>query len=290
MNKMVKKQYEVLRWASLFLEKNNRESRVAELLLQHHLGVSRAVFFANMQEDVPDDIYEAFKADIEKHAETGMPLQHLTGYEYFYGRRFTVDGHVLIPRPETEELVQHVIRHDVDFRKKPLRIVDVGTGSGVIAITLKLEWSDAEVFATDISEEVLQVAKKNAAEWNADVAFLQGNFLEPLIEREMVVDILVSNPPYIAEKERNVLSDTVKNYDPELALFAGDDGLSAYKEIIRQAKRVVRPGGLIAFEIGHEQGNAVKKLLMETFPYSDVDILQDINKKDRIVTAKIEKV
>lgn len=290
MNKMVKKQYEVLRWASLFLEKNNRESRVAELLLQHHLGVSRAVFFANMQEDIPDDIYEAFKADIEKHAETGMPLQHLTGYEYFYGRRFTVDGHVLIPRPETEELVQHVIRHDVDFRKKPLRIVDVGTGSGVIAITLKLEWSDAEVFATDISEEVLQVAKKNAAEWNADVAFLQGNFLEPLIEREMVVDILVSNPPYIAETERNVLSDTVKNYDPELALFAGDDGLSAYKEIIRQAKRVVRPGGLIAFEIGHEQGNAVKKLLMETFPYSDVDILQDINKKDRIVTAKIEKV
>lgn len=290
MNKMVKKQYEVLRWASLFLEKNNRESRVAELLLQHHLGVSRAVFFANMQEDVPDDIYEAFKADIEKHAETGVPLQHLTGYEYFYGRRFTVDGHVLIPRPETEELVQHVIRHDVDFRKKPLRIVDVGTGSGVIAITLKLEWSDAEVFATDISEEALQVAKKNAAEWNADVAFLQGNFLEPLIEREMVVDILVSNPPYIAETERNVLSDTVKNYDPELALFAGDDGLSAYKEIIRQAKRVVRPGGLIAFEIGHEQGNAVKKLLMETFPYSDVDILQDINKKDRIVTAKIEKV
>lgn len=290
MNKMVKKQYEVLQWASLFLEKNNRESRVAELLLQHHLGVSRAVFFANMQEDIPDDIYEAFKADIEKHAETGVPLQHLTGYEYFYGRRFTVDGHVLIPRPETEELVQHVIRHDVDFRKKPLRIVDVGTGSGVIAITLKLEWSDAEVFATDISEEALQVAKKNAAEWNADVAFLQGNFLEPLIEREMVVDILVSNPPYIAETERNVLSDTVKNYDPELALFAGDDGLSAYKEIIRQAKRVVRPGGLIAFEIGHEQGNAVKKLLMETFPYSDVDILQDINKKDRIVTAKIEKV
>lgn len=290
MNKMVKKQYEVLQWASLFLEKNNRESRVAELLLQHHLGVSRAVFFANMQEDIPDDIYEAFKADIEKHAETGVPLQHLTGYEYFYGRRFTVDGHVLIPRPETEELVQHVIQNDVDFRKKPLRIVDVGTGSGVIAITLKLEWSDAEVFATDISEEALQVAKKNAAEWNADVAFLQGNFLEPLIEREMVVDILVSNPPYIAETERNVLSDTVKNYDPELALFAGDDGLSAYKEIIRQAKRVVRPGGLIAFEIGHEQGNAVKKLLMETFPYSDVDILQDINKKDRIVTAKIEKV
>lgn len=287
---MVKKQYEVLRWASLFLEKNNRESRVAELLLQHHLGVSRAVFFANMQEDIPDDIYEAFKADIEKHAETGVPLQHLTGYEYFYGRRFTVDEHVLIPRPETEELVQHVIRHGVDFRKKPLRIVDVGTGSGVIAITLKLERSDAEVFATDISAEALQVAKKNAAAWNADVAFLQGNFLEPLIEREMVVDILVSNPPYIAEKERNVLSDTVKNFDPELALFAGDDGLSAYKEIIRQAKRVVRPGGLIAFEIGHEQGNAVKKLLMETFPYSDVDILQDINKKDRIVTAKIEKV
>lgn len=284
---MVKKQYEVLRWASVFLEENNRESRVAELLLQHHLGVTRSQFFMNMQEHIPVEVYEAFKADIEKHATTGIPLQHLTGYEEFYGRRFSVNEHVLIPRPETEELVQHVIQAVDKVPNQNLQLVDVGTGSGVIAITLALELPDVEVSATDISPEALQVAKANAASLQANVTFHQGDFLEPLSYQQKTVDIIVSNPPYIAESEREELSDTVELYDPDLALFAEDDGLAAYKKIIQQAKSVLKEDGLIAFEIGYTQGEAVKKLLLDSFPQSEVKLIQDINGKNRIIIAKL---
>jgi len=282
-----KKQYEVLQRASLFLEKNLRESRVAELLLQHHLDIPRTAFFMNMREVIPDSIYEAFMEDVRKHAETGVPIQHLMGYEEFYGRRFSVDKHVLIPRPETEELVQTVIKAVEKSASDSIRIVDVGTGSGVIAITLALELENVEVIGVDISPEALEVAKKNAAQLDAKVKFRQGDFLQPLLDEKEKVHIIVSNPPYIAEAERDALSDTVKNYDPELALFSGDNGLAAYKEIIKQAKDTLHPGGLLAFEIGHTQGTAINKLIIERYPQSVVDIIEDINKKERIILAKI---
>lgn len=284
---MAKKQYEVLKWASLFLEEHRREPRVGEILLQHHLGLSRTEFFMNMRETIPNDVYEAFRMDLEKHATTGIPLQHLTGYEEFFGRRFTVNEHVLIPRPETEELVQLVLNEANHLQEKSLRIADVGTGSGIIAITLALELHGTEVYATDISDNALAVAKGNAEKLGADVQFFQGDFLEPIICENLTVDILVSNPPYIAESEREDLSDTVKNFDPDIALFADEQGLAAYRKIIHQAGTVLSPGGLIAFEIGYTQGDAVKKLILEKFPTSKVDIHQDINKKDRIITAKL---
>lgn len=287
MNKMTLKQYEVLKRASLFLEANNREPRFAELLLQHHLGLSRSAFFLNMRETIPEEVYHAFQTDLEKHVNTGIPLQHLTGYEEFYGRRFQVNESVLIPRPETEELVQHTIAAVYLRGNQKVRIVDVGTGSGIIAITLALELPEADVFATDISEAALHVARANAARLGADVTFFEGDFLQPLTERQLPVDILVSNPPYIAEAERGELHDTVKNFDPDLALFAADDGLAAYKKIMKQATELINRNGLIAFEIGHMQGEAVKQLVEESFPDSNVEIIQDINGKDRIVLVKI---
>lgn len=282
---MAKKQYEVLKWASLFLEENNREVRVAELLLQHHLGLSRTAFFMNMQEVIPNEVYHYFTSDIEKHAATGIPIQHLMGYEEFYGRKFTVSEHVLIPRPETEELVQQIIKMVKSYPDKTFRLVDVGTGSGIIAATLALELPQIEVLATDISPDALQVAKKNADDLQAKVSFYQGDFLEPLICQQITVDILVSNPPYIAKSESETLSDTVIDFDPEIALFAEDNGLAAYKTIIAQAKKVVNQGGIIAFEIGYTQGQAIRQLLLESFPQSKVQIIQDINAKDRIIIA-----
>jgi release factor glutamine methyltransferase len=282
---MVQKQYEVLKRASLFLEENNRETRVADLLLQHHLGVSRTQFFAQMRDEIPEHIVESFCKDIEKHVDTGVPIQHLMGYEEFYGRNFSVNPHVLIPRPETEELVQQVINHA--SKHNPLTIVDIGTGSGIIAITLALELSNAKVYAIDISEEALETAKKNAEQLHADITFLQGDFLSPLLEQNIKADIVVSNPPYISEEERPELSDTVVNHDPELALFADDNGLAAYKKIISQLPDSIMPGGTVAFEIGHLQGEAVKELLSETFPKSTVNILKDINRRDRIVFTDI---
>ncbi|WP_188383114.1 peptide chain release factor N(5)-glutamine methyltransferase [Ornithinibacillus halotolerans] len=280
---MSKKQYEVLNWASLFLEKNNRERRVADLLLQHHLGVNRTQYFAQMREDIPREVIERFQEDIMNHVETGVPVQHLIGYEEFYGRKFFVNNHVLIPRQETEELVQRIISQTA--KDIPVTIVDVGTGSGIIATTLALEIPHATVYATDISQEALRTAERNANNLQARVTFLQGDFLAPVIAEQIQADMVVSNPPYISEAERPELSDTVVNFDPELALFAKDNGLAAYKQIVKQLHHVMKPGGLVAFEIGYLQGEDVKQIINEEFPYVTVTVEKDMNGKDRMVFA-----
>lgn len=279
------RQHEVLRWASLFLEKYNRESRVAELLLQHFLNVSRTEFLTTMHNAVPEKITTKFQHAIKIHAETGVPIQHITGYETFYGRKFRVNQHTLIPRPETEELVQHVIE---SASKQPLTIIDVGTGSGIIAITLALEISNSTVYATDISHEALVVARNNATSLGADVKFLQGDFLTPFIEQNKRADIIVSNPPYIARSEEADLSDTVKEFDPELALYAEENGLAAYKKIIASLPKTIKEDLHVFFEIGHNQGEAVQTLISSKFPTGNIQIIKDINKKDRIIKAEIK--
>jgi len=279
------KQFEVLKRASLFLEEHGREKQVADILLQFHLGLSRSEFLMNMREQIQAHVEHLFETDIKKHAATGIPVQHLIGYEAFYGRNFHVNKHVLIPRMETEELIEHILNQTP--KDKPLTIVDAGVGSGIIAITLALELPKATVFGTDLSEEALRVARQNADALDANVHFLQGNFLAPLIEQERQADIVVSNPPYIAETERTDLSDTVKNFDPGLALFAEEDGLAAYKEIIRQLPRVARKDSCFVLEIGNKQAEAVTRLIQNRFPESDVRTIQDINKNDRIISTRL---
>lgn len=281
--KKAPKQYEVLKWASLFLEKHNREPNVAEILLMHYLNVSRSRFYMMMRDPIPANTLASFEAAILEHVEAGIPVQHLTGYEMFYGRKFQVNKNVLIPRPETEELVQHVIE---TVGQQPVNIVDVGTGSGIIAITLALELPQVTVYATDISKTALLIAKKNAEQLQANITFLEGDFLQPVIDADIHADVIVSNPPYIARSEEVLLSDTVKNFDPALALFADDNGLAAYRRIIEQSKQVIRTHAMFAFEIGYTQGEAVCSLIKHTYRASETKIIQDINKKDRIVTAQ----
>ncbi|MFD1416382.1 peptide chain release factor N(5)-glutamine methyltransferase [Oceanobacillus jeddahense] len=277
--------YEVLNWASLFLEKANREPKVAEILIQHHLGLSKQEWLLSLRNPISEEKHMQIKADIKKHAETGIPVQHLTGYEAFYGRSFEVNKNVLIPRPETEELIL-AIKEYIGSETDPVRIVDIGTGSGIIAITLALEFGTAEVFATDISSEALQVAKRNADQLKADVSFMKGDFLSPLMNETIPFDVIVSNPPYIAKSEAVELSDTVRNFDPELALFAEEDGLAAYYMIMAQVKEMpLKQGTLLAFEIGHTQGKRVKERIQHIFPDSHVEIKKDINGKDRIILA-----
>lgn len=275
------KQYEVLQWASLFLEKHDRETRVGELLLQHYLGVSRAKFFATMREKIPSDVVEKFKQSVTEHAETGIPIQHITGVEFFYGREFVVNKDVLIPRPETEELIEHVLQHVAD---NPQSIVDVGTGSGIIAITLALELPNAKVYATDISPAALKLAKRNAEKLGASITFLQGDFMQPILEGDINPDIIVSNPPYIAESDQPTLADTVRKFDPYLALFADDNGLAAYKQIILSIPTGVKR---VMFEIGYEQGQAVSDLLKNKYPGADITVIKDINGHDRIVSVAL---
>ncbi|WP_343327810.1 peptide chain release factor N(5)-glutamine methyltransferase [Lentibacillus saliphilus] len=280
------KQYEVLQRASLFLQQHNREEAVATILLNHHLGVSRSAFYTMMREDVSEEIVRAFWDDVIAHAELGVPVQHLMGYANFYGRDFSVSSDVLIPRPETEELVQHVIQSvERNVVNEPVTIIDVGTGSGIIAITLALELKHAIVHATDISKEALQVAKLNAEQLGADVMFHEGHFLEPIITASVDPDIIVSNPPYIAHSEKQSLADTVKHFDPHLALFADHDGLAAYEMIIDQAQHHLSSVHSLAFEIGHDQAIPVTALLKDAYPHARVDTVKDINGKDRMIFA-----
>lgn len=284
-----KKQYEVLKWAFSFLKKHNREKNVAEILLQHHLDVPRHTFYTLMQEEVPASIREKFISDIKKHAVTGVPVQHLTGYEYFYGRKFKVNENVLVPRFETEELVQQVIKLvETNYKNEPITIVDIGTGSGVIAISLALELSNASIYATDISSEALEIATINAKTYSASVTFLEGDFMQPILEKGINPQIIVSNPPYIKKDDRMNLPDTVKNFDPEIALFAKNNGLAAYERIITQVKSLpIDTERTICFEIGYDQAEDITTRIISHYPSSDPKTYKDINEKDRIILARI---
>lgn len=273
---------EARQWASLFLEQHHREKQVADLLLMHHLKISRARLLADLRDPFPDGARDDFIRDIKAHALKGVPVQHLTGEEMFYGRPFKVNNQVLVPRQETEELVEGVL-DEINGLKEPITVVDVGTGSGIIAITLKKERPDLTVYATDISEGALKIARENADRHRAEVHFLKGDFLIPLIEGNIKADVIVSNPPYIPLYEKDELQDVVRNYDPHLALFGGEDGLDAYRAIVKQAGYVQKDRTCLAFEIGHQQGKDVSDLIFRQFPGSSPEIKQDINGKERMV-------
>lgn len=271
---------EALQWASSFLQEHGRESRVAVLLLEHYTGLEGSGLFLEDDRKLSLEEKESFIKAVRTHAETGEPYQHITGRAPFYGRYFRVTPDVLIPRQETEELMD-LIRKNTGHGD---RIADIGTGSGVLAVTLALE-TEADVLATDISKEALGIARENAASLGADVRFYEGSFLEPL-EKEHI-DILVSNPPYIAWEEKEELDETVKKYDPALALFAENDGLLAYETLCKELKARNDTPRFVAFEIGHTQGGAVRRMLQDALPTYTVEVIKDLNGRDRIVTARV---
>ncbi|WP_404450522.1 peptide chain release factor N(5)-glutamine methyltransferase [Sutcliffiella horikoshii] len=289
------KVYEALNWASSFLKKNDRDENAGELLLRHHMKLDRAQLFSRMQEMMPMETQSSFIFNVHKHV-AGIPVQYLMGKEEFYGRSFFVSEEVLIPRPETEELVVGVLdrvkKHFgngavSDTTGEKLSVVDVGTGSGAIAITLALENSSLNVHATDIAGESLEVAMDNAEALGAEVAFLQGDLLLPFIEQEIKVDVVVSNPPYIPQKEYEGLSTVVKDFEPYRALVGGISGLEFYERFMDELPKVLKERAVVAFEVGMGQGEDVKALLEKTFPKATVEVVLDINGKDRMVFALI---
>ncbi|WP_456277430.1 peptide chain release factor N(5)-glutamine methyltransferase [Bacillus sp. AK128] len=283
---MFTKVYEALNWASSFLEEAGREAKAGELLLMHVLDYNRTQLFMNMREDLPSQAQEALIEAVTLHKK-GVPVQHITGYEEFYGRRFDVNQEVLIPRPETEELVlgvlQRMKRHFP--AKETLDLVDVGTGSGAIAITISLEEERLTTFATDIAEESLQVARQNAEKLGARVTFLHGDMLAPIQKLGKKVDIVISNPPYIPNDD--ILSDVVKDHEPHRALFGGQDGLDFYRRFMEELPLVLNDQAIVAFEVGAGQGQAVAMMLQQTFSNAVVEVQDDINGKDRMVYAMI---
>lgn len=284
---MCKTNFEALTRASSFLEENKREKEVARYLLQHVLQKNYSELMMTIYDEITPEAYQTFWAYIEEHA-TGRPFQYITGQETFYGRDFLVNEHVLIPRPETEELIEEVKKRVARLfeEHKTLKIADIGTGSGAIALTVKKEISSAEVTATDISTEALVVAKKNAEHLEAKVEFKQGDLIAPIADQKW--DIILSNPPYIGSHEAESLSDTVIDYEPHLALFAAEDGLQLYRKMTEQLPEIMNAPSFIGFEIGYAQGPAVQKMLQNAFPLADVEIVQDINQKNRFVFCTIK--
>ncbi|WP_100332486.1 peptide chain release factor N(5)-glutamine methyltransferase [Bacillus xiapuensis] len=281
---MSKKVYEALHWASSFLREHGRDANAGEILLQHVLKMRRSELFAHLHLELTNQQLTEWRQQVERHAE-GVPVQYITGKEEFYGRSFHVNPSVLIPRPETEELIWHALRLMKEHfpETASLTMADIGTGSGILAITMKLERPDLDVYAVDLSEEALQTAQQNGEKWQADVKWMQGDLLEPLASAGIKLDVLLSNPPYIPIGDKEELSPVVADHEPHLALFGGKDGLAIYRRFSEQLARVLKPRALVGFEVGAGQGEAVAALLQKAFPEAAVEVKRDINGKDRMV-------
>ena len=273
---------EVLHKAKQEMEAAGRGEQAALFYMLELTNKEAHNLYMEFEEEMPLDIQSAYEAGI-KRLVAGEPLGHVLGFEWFYGYRFKVNEDVLIPRPETEELVANVLAaYDEYFSNvENVMAVDIGTGSGAIAISLKKEEPNLHMMATDISEKAVLVAKDNAQENEAIVSFLVGDMLQPLIERDIKVDILISNPPYIPKEE--VMEDSVVNDEPHVALFGGEDGLKFYRVIFENAPQVLKEKAMMAFEMGYNQKEALSALAKSYFPEAKIEVMKDMNGKNRML-------
>lgn len=266
-------------WSSqLNLYPKQEADEMINWLLEHHMGLRRVDMMNFMEEK---DLSPELKHDFER-LKTGEPIQYILGKGPFYGREFIVSPATLIPRNETEELVHLIIKENP---QPQLRVLDIGTGTGCIPISLALELKDPVVFGIDISEEALKIASLNAENLKAEVNFKTCDILTQDPKTESL-DILVSNPPYIPIEEKSQMHRNVLEFEPDLALFVTDeDPLIFYKIIAEKGKKLLKPLGKIYFEINERFGIQVSKLL-SNLGYKNVRIIQDLNGKDRIISGQ----
>jgi len=264
-----------LHQGSILLEEGNvlAPRLTAEVLLSHALQKERIYLFTHPEAELGQIAWIHFGRYLHERLK-GKPTQYITKRQEFYGRDFAVSPEVLIPRPETELLVEAALRLEG-------RIVDVGTGSGAIAVTLSLE-KQQRILATDISAPALKIAAANARALGAGVDFLQGDLLSAVASRS--VDAVVSNPPYISESARAGMQLEVRDFEPHLALFAGPVGSEIYRQLIEDAARVLKPGGHLLLELGYDSLEAVRALLDE--PWMEIAVVNDLAGISRVLTAR----
>ena len=258
-----------------------RARRDAEVLLLHLIQRDRAYLIAHPQDMLSSEGAVRYYALVERRA-AGEPIQYITGETEFYGLQFHVDRNVLIPRPETEHVVEKVLSLAAKFERP--RIVDVGTGSGAIAVALACKLHNAQITAIDLSAPALAIARGNA-ELNgvADrVRFLEGDLLAPVAGEQF--EIVVSNPPYVAESDRDTLAVEVREYEPALALFAGG-GLDIYRRLIPRAREVLVHGGFLAMEVGYGQDPAIAGLLADS-GFEQIEFIADLQGILRVVSGR----
>ena len=265
--------------ACLLLRRQGKEESLARFLLMYMLDESPQLFSNSLSEKLSKENEEKYFSLIEKHIKEDVPLSHLVGFEYFYDRKFKVTKDVLSPRMETEELIYKVVEYVKATKKSNLKILDLCTGSGIIAITLKkeLDQFSIDVVASDISQEAIKIAKENVQFHDATIKFIQSDIFDNIDEK---FDIIVSNPPYIDRKDEVTMQDNVLKYDPHLALFAEEEGMYFYRKIIEQANNYLNDNGVIFFEIGYDQKEKIIKLA-DMNGYS-AEVYKDINGRDRM--------
>lgn len=258
---------------------NDKEASAVILLLEHVTNLETNFLYMKMSEEIEEDIINKFNKIFDVYLYDNKPIQYLIGYSTFYGYDFIVNPSVLIPRFETEELVENVLyRYDRHFKGKKVKVCDLACGSGCIGITLDLEEKNMEVIATDISKEALEVAKENNKKLGANVKFLEGDMLEPV--KNYKFDIFVSNPPYIPNDE--LVDPLVKDNEPNIALFGGSDGMKFYDIILKGLKPLLNEKALIAFEHGYDKKQEMISLANKYFPNAKVEVLKDLEGKDRM--------
>lgn len=273
---------ELIRQSEALLDEKDKDCNVAKVLFYHLANKEPHQLYLMMDEEVDEELLKAFQEGMKRYMD-GEPIQYIKGKETFFSRDFIVNENVLIPRYETEELVENILYKIDDYFEdyESIDLCDVGTGSGAIAISLALEEPKLKVCATDISEEALEVAQLNAKELGAHIDFYQGDMLEPLIDRHIKVDIFVSNPPYIPVHQE--IESVVKDNEPHVALFGGDDGLYFYRKIFSRVKEVIKERALLAFEMGFDQRELMEEAIQEYFPSVPHEIIKDMSGKDRML-------
>ena len=273
---------ELIKQAESRLDDSNKDVNVAKVLFYHLANKEPHELYLMYDEEVDKDLEKQFLMGMEEYY-NGRPIQYIKGVETFFGRDFKVNENVLITRYETEELVENILYRIDDYFSgyKNITLCDVGTGSGAIAISLALEEPKLKVYATDISDLALTVAKENANNLKADVEFLAGDMLQPLIEKNLKVDIFVSNPPYIPQEQE--IEAVVKDNEPHVALFGGNDGLYFYRKIFEGVNELLNERALLAFEMGFDQRELMEEALQKYFPNDPYEIIKDINGKDRML-------
>jgi release factor glutamine methyltransferase len=255
-------------------------TRDAELLLLNQLGIDRTQLFINPDRELTEGEESSFWQRVYRRADN-EPIQYIIGKQEFYGLDFQVTPAVLIPRPETEHLVEAVLQ--VLPREESLQILDVGTGSGILAVTLALKLPDAEITAVDISAAAIAVARRNAEAHDVAkrIHFVESDLLANVSSGRF--DAIVSNPPYVSETDREALHPQVRDHEPATALFAGETGLDIYRRLIPEAHNALKPNGLLALEIGQAQRDAIAALLNT---WHNVSFINDLQQIPRVVLAR----
>ncbi|WP_343534501.1 peptide chain release factor N(5)-glutamine methyltransferase [Pedobacter sp.] len=253
------------------------------LVVNHLLGYSKGRYITEKQTPLEEDVYLKFE-EILLLLNDGKPVQYVIGKTAFYGLPFKVNPAVLIPRPETEELVDWILNDD-EIDKKPVKVIDIGTGSGCIAISLKKNLLHADVYAIDISREALATAKGNALLNEVEVGFIHDDILGPLQEDYLKYDVIVSNPPYITENEKREMHQNVLAHEPHTALFVSNERpLVFYEAIADFAKRHLNEHGILFFEINEYLGKQTVEMLMAK-GFMDIVLRKDMQGKDRMIKA-----